>query len=53
MAHHAEGASKHYPEDPEEDEQGKGIVVQVCEERRSQQINEGSGEKSCQRGDER
>src|SRR6476619_2831981 len=47
MAHHTESASEHHPEDPEEHEQGKRIVVQIFEERRLQQIDESSGEKSA------
>jgi hypothetical protein len=27
MAHHAEGAPQHHPEDLEEDEEGEGVVV--------------------------
>ena len=53
MAHHAEGASEHYPEDPQEHEHGERVIVQIAEQALLEEIGEGGGEKPRQDGGDR
>ena len=53
VAHHAEGASEHHPEDPQKHEHRERIIVQVAEQALLEDVGEGGGEKPRQDGGER